>query len=52
MTAKKTKKPKHADPGQHKRFVETAEKLGADNDAGALDRALKKVVTSKKAASP
>ncbi len=28
-----SKKPKHADPGQYKCFVETAEKLGADKDA-------------------
>jgi hypothetical protein len=43
-------KPKPDDPEQSKRFIETAEEVGADDDPEALERALKKI-SSKKAAS-
>lgn len=39
----KSKAKKLTDAQRHKRFVETAEKLGADKDKTALDRALKKI---------
>jgi hypothetical protein len=39
--------PKPDDPEQSKRFIETAEEVGADADDGALERALKKVADSK-----
>ena len=41
------RKSKSNDPEQSKRFIETAEEVGADDDAKALDRAFKKVATSK-----
>jgi hypothetical protein len=41
------KRPKHADPDQPKRFIETAVKLGADKDEGALDRAFKKIAPNR-----
>jgi hypothetical protein len=31
------------DPAQSKRFIETAEQVGADTDDGALERAFKKI---------
>jgi hypothetical protein len=34
--------PKPDDPEQSKRFIETAEEVGADTDDAALERALKK----------
>jgi hypothetical protein len=34
--------PKPDDPEQSKRFIETAEETGADDDAEALERVLKK----------
>jgi len=40
------KKPKLSDLERHKRFVETAKKLGADKDEKALDRALNKIKKS------
>ena len=40
MPRKRTPKPD--DPEQSKRFIETAEEVGADDDAEALERALKK----------
>jgi hypothetical protein len=39
--------PKPDDPAQSKRFLETAEEVGADADAGALERAFKKIVPAK-----
>jgi hypothetical protein len=36
------------DPKQFERFVETARKIGVDEDPEALDRALKKVVQPKR----
>lgn len=36
------KPTKPDDPEQSKRFIETAEEVGADTDDGALERALKK----------
>jgi hypothetical protein len=44
--------PKPDDPDQSKRFIETAERVGAD-DAEALERALKKITKNppKKKAS-
>jgi hypothetical protein len=39
-------KPKPDDPEQSKRFIETAKEIGA-NDPKALDRAFKKIATSK-----
>jgi hypothetical protein len=41
-------KPDH--PEQSKRFLETAEQVGAD-DEGALERAFKKIVPQKRDAS-
>jgi hypothetical protein len=38
--------PKPDDPEQSKRFIETAEKVGAD-DEEALERAFKKITKSK-----
>jgi hypothetical protein len=52
MPTKSTRKPQKKrpakDPEQHARFVETAIKLGADRDEGALDRGLKKVAQAAK----
>ena len=42
----KKPQPKPDDPEQSKRFIETAKEHGAD-DAKALDRAFKKIATSK-----
>ena len=39
-------KPKPDDPAQSKRFIETAEEVGAD-DAEALERAFKKIESQK-----
>jgi hypothetical protein len=36
--------PKPDDPEQSKRFIETAEEVGADTDDEALERAFKKIV--------
>ena len=36
--------PKPDDPEQSKRFIETAEQVGADSDGGALERAFEKIV--------
>jgi hypothetical protein len=44
----KTSKPKHADPSEFERFVETAIEVGADKDGKALDVALKKIASQKK----
>jgi hypothetical protein len=41
-------KPKRDDPEQSKRFIETAKEVGADDDAEALERALKKIVPQTK----
>jgi len=35
------------DPEQSKRFIETAEEVGADTDDQALERAFKKIVPAK-----
>ncbi len=35
--------PKPDDPEQSKRFIETAEEVGADTDDAALERAFKKI---------
>lgn len=48
MTKTKHKlKSKVADPGQSKRFIETAKEVGAD-DEKALDRAFKRIITEKR----
>jgi hypothetical protein len=36
------------DPAQSKRFIETAEEVGADTDDAALERAFKKIVPAPK----
>jgi len=36
------------DPAQSKRFIETAEQVGADTDDEALERAFKKIVPPPK----
>ncbi len=41
MTRKPASKPD--DPAQSKRFIETAEQVGADTDDKALERAFKKI---------
>jgi len=38
---------KHDDPEQSKRFIETAKEVGADEDAGALERAFGEIVKRK-----
>jgi hypothetical protein len=43
----KKAEPKHDDPDQSKRFLETAEEVGADTDDKTLERALRKVAASK-----
>jgi hypothetical protein len=40
--------PKPDDPAQSKRFIATAEEVGADGDDGALERAFKKIVPKSK----
>jgi hypothetical protein len=45
MPPKSDRKPD--DPEQSKRFIETAEEVGADTDDEALERALKKVAARK-----
>jgi hypothetical protein len=39
--------PKPDDPEQSKRFIETAEEVGADRDDEALERAFKKIAERK-----
>jgi hypothetical protein len=39
------KPTKPDDPAQSKRFIATAEEVGADGDDGALERAFKKIVS-------
>jgi hypothetical protein len=41
-------KPTQDDPEQSKRFIETAEAVGADRDDGALERAFKKIGVTPK----
>ena len=41
--------PKPDDPAQSKRFIETAEEVGADTDDEALERAFKKIAPQKNA---
>jgi hypothetical protein len=43
--------PKSDDPEQSKRFIETAEEVGADGDDGALERAFKKIIPAKRRSS-
>ena len=48
------RKPKPDDPEQSKRFLQTAEEVGADTDDKALERAFKKITENppkKKASS-
>ena len=40
--------PPRDDPEQSKRFIETAEEVGADTDDEALERAFKKISSSTK----
>ncbi len=42
------KPTKPDDPEQSKRFIETAEEVGADTDDAALERAFKKIISSPK----
>jgi hypothetical protein len=42
------KPTKPDDPEQSKRFIETAEEVGADTDDAALERAFKKIGLNKK----
>jgi hypothetical protein len=39
--------PKPDDPEQSKRFIDTADDVGADQDEKALERALKKIASRK-----
>jgi hypothetical protein len=39
--------PKSDDPEQSKRFIETAEEVGADGDDAALERAFSKIARSQ-----
>jgi len=43
-----SKKSKPDDAEQSKRFIETAEEVGADTDDEALERAFKKIISSPK----
>ncbi len=45
------KPTKPDDPKQSKRFIETAEEVGADTDDEALERAFKKIAPQKRDAS-
>jgi hypothetical protein len=45
------KPTKPDDAEQSKRFIETAEEVGADSDDEALERAFKKIVPAKKPAT-
>ena len=45
MTRKRT--PNQDDPEQSKRFIETAEQVGADDDEAALERAFKKIASKR-----
>lgn len=45
------KPSKPDDPEQLRRFIETAEEVGADTDDQALERAFKKIVPKKPDAS-
>ena len=49
MARKPARKPD--DPEQSKRFIETAEEVGADTDDEALERAFKKIAPQKRDAS-
>jgi hypothetical protein len=40
--------PKPDDPAQSQRFLDTAKKVGADQDDGALERAFKRIDLEKK----
>jgi hypothetical protein len=42
--------PKPDDAEQSKRFIDTAEEVGADTDDEALERAFKKIVPPKRSA--
>lgn len=44
--------PKPDDPAQSKRFIETAEEVGADIDDKALERAFEKIVAVPKKKKP
>jgi len=44
--------PKHDDPAQSQRFLDTAKEVGADTDDKALERAFKKIIPPKRPASP
>jgi hypothetical protein len=50
MTRKPALKPD--DPAQSKRFIATAEEVGADGDDEALERAFKKIIPAPKRPSP
>jgi hypothetical protein len=43
--------PKPDDPAQSKRFIATAEEVGADTDDKALERAFKKIAPASKRSS-
>jgi hypothetical protein len=45
-------KPKPDDSEQSKRFIETAEEVGADTDDEALERVFKKIAPTSKSPSP
>jgi hypothetical protein len=47
-TAKPSPRPKLTDAERHKRFVETAKKVEADESQEAFDRAFESVVTPAK----
>lgn len=47
----KASKPKLTDAERHKRFVETAHKIEADESPEAFERAFKQVVPAKKSPS-
>lgn len=50
-TPKPEKTPKLTDAERHKRFVETAEKVGASEDRAEFDAAFEKVTKSKRSST-
>ena len=52
MPRKPAHKPKHADPDESRRFIETAREVGADESPEAFDRAFKRVVEHKPPPKP
>lgn len=50
MARKPSHKPKHADPDESRRFIETAREVGTDESPEAFDRAFGRVVEGNRPA--